>query len=410
MGTVIQYVASAQNCPIPLYEFWVLPPHSTTWQLAQAYSSDATLNWDSASRAPGVYLFAVWARDIASAGSAGGGLGRWDAYGTFNYTVSPTAFAPCTGVTVSVMPAPPVLSGTSTTITATPTACPNPRYEFWMANANSSVWRVVQGYSTNATLSWNTLGEPPGTYRLSVWVRDASSFGKAGDSLGTWDAYNSLAIPLVAKPCTGVTASAAPASPQSAGTAVTVTATAAGGCPGPKFQFWLLAPSATSWKVVQAYSSSATFTWDQTAQPAGVYGVAVWARDNSSLGTSGSSLGRWDALTSFSYRLTTQPCTSMSLTSMPVGTTTVGTTVSITASAAGCPKPQFEFWMLAPGATTWQVVQPYSAAATLSWSTTGKLAGAYQFSVWARDISSVGTSGDSAGTWDVYDPMTYSLT
>jgi hypothetical protein len=278
-----------------------------------------------------------------------------------------------------------------------------------MENANSSVWRDVQPYSTNATFNWSTLGEPAGSYRFSVWARDASSFGTEFDSLGTWDAYTFTTISVTTRPCTGVAASAAPLSPQPAATAVTVTATASAVCPNPHYQFWLLAPGATSWNVAQAYSPSATFTWDQSAVPAGTYGVAVWVRDNSSNGTSGGSLGRFDALISFTYTLTSRPCTSMSVTSTPTGSASIGTTVSITAIAAGCSSPQFEFWMVAPGSSTWQIVQAYSAAATFNWATAGRAAGVYRLSIWARDKSSVGTSGDAVGTWDVYDPISYTL-
>jgi spore germination protein YaaH len=410
MGAVVQIVASSSNCPIPLYQFWVFPPHSRTWQLAQAYSSDATYNWDSASHPPGTYEFAVWARDIASAGSAGGGLGRWDALTTLTYTLNSATFAPCTGVTAAVAPTPPILAGTQVTVTATPTGCPNPRYEFWMENAGSSVWRDVQPYSTSASFIWNTLGEAAGTYRFSVWARDSSSFGTKFVSLGTWDAFSSPAISVFTKPCTGVTASSAPPSPQLAATAITVIAAASAACPGPNYQFWLLAPGATSWKVAQAYSPSAAFNWDQSAVPAGVYGVAVWVRDNSSNGTSTSSLGHWDALTGFTYTLTSRPCIGMSATLTPAGSASTGTTVSIAATAAGCSSPQFQFWMLAPGSNTWQIVQPYSSTATFSWATTGKAPGVYQLAIWARDKSSIGTSGDAVGTWDAYSMTSYTLT
>jgi hypothetical protein len=65
---------------------------------------------------------------------------------------------------------------------------------------------------------------------------------------------------------------------------------------------------------------------------------------------------------------------------------------------------------LPPGSTTWQAAQPYSSSATFSWSTTGRAAGKYQFSVWARDASSGGKAGDSLGTWDAYTAIVYTLT
>ena len=36
-------------------------------------------------------------------------------------------------------------------------------------------WQIVQDYGALATYTWNTAGAAAGTYRYSVWVRDASS-------------------------------------------------------------------------------------------------------------------------------------------------------------------------------------------------------------------------------------------
>jgi hypothetical protein len=38
-------------------------------------------------------------------------------------------------------------------------------------------------------LNWPTTGKAKGVYNLQVWVRDLSSAGAFGDSLGRWDAY-----------------------------------------------------------------------------------------------------------------------------------------------------------------------------------------------------------------------------
>jgi hypothetical protein len=81
-----------------------------------------------------------------------------------------------------------------------------------------------------------------------------------------------------------------------------------------------------------------------------------------------------------------------------------GTTITITASAAGCTNPRYEFWTLAPGSSTWTIVQAYSSTATFSWNTTPLAAGVYRYSVWARDAS-------SGAAYDTYFPGTaYTLT
>jgi hypothetical protein len=70
----------------------------------------------------------------------------------------------------------------------------------------------------------------------------------------------------------------------------------------------------------------------------------------------------------------------------------------------------YEFWVLAPGASSWTMVRAYSTTATFAWNTTGLAAGTYQVVVWARDASSAGATGNSLGTWDVQAGITYTLT
>src|SRR5258708_37993973 len=55
--------------------------------------------------------------------------------------------------------------------------------------------------------------------------------------------------------CTYVTESAAPPPPSATGTSVTVTASAPA-CPNPLYQFWTLAPGATTWQGPHAYLTS----------------------------------------------------------------------------------------------------------------------------------------------------------
>src|SRR5207249_526653 len=128
-----------------------------------------------------------------------------------------------------------------------------------------------------------------GIYKYSVWVRDATS-AAAYDSYFPGTAYTLTTIP-----CTGVTASATPASPQDARTIITLSATASG-CPNPRCEFRIQAPGG-GWTIAQAYSNSNSFSWN-TMPPAGVYKYSVWVRDASS----GASYDTYFPGTS--YRLT----------------------------------------------------------------------------------------------------------
>jgi hypothetical protein len=263
-GTAVTFTASASGCPNPRYEFWTLAPGGA-WTIAQAYSSNAAFSWTTTGLPGGIYHYSVWVRDASSAAG-------YDAYTGTAYTLTSTA---CASVTASAAPASPQAPGTSVMFTAIASGCSNPRYQFWTL-APGGAWMIAQGYSSSATFNWSTTGLAAGSYRYSVWVRDA------GSSAG-YDAYFPGTAYTLTAPCSAVTASASPASPQAHGSGITFTASASG-CSNPRYQFWILAPGG-SWTMVQAYSSSATFPWATTGLPAGTYHYSVWVRDASSSGS-----------------------------------------------------------------------------------------------------------------------------
>ncbi len=318
-------------------------------------------------------------------------------------------FAGCQSVTATSTPRSPAAVGTSVTITAAALGCGSatPRYAYWLQTPGSSSWQLPQQYSTSPTYVWSTTGLKAGTYRFVIWALDAASAGTYGNTLGRFDAFTELDITLTPTPCTGLNATFAPAAGTLAGNAVSVTATAYT-CPHPRYQFELLAPGSHIWRVVQPYSTSATFSWTTTGAGTGTYRFIVKAQDASSAGLATSNLGTWDVYIAPQYTLT-KACTGLSVTASPSGAAPVGSRVTLTATAYACPNPRYQFEVLAPGSQTWQVVQAYSSSAAFTWNTAGLPAGAYQFSVWARDAYSPGLAGDSLGTWDVYVSQAYSL-
>jgi hypothetical protein len=178
--------AQAAGCPHPLYQFWVLPPGGTAYQLGQAYSSNATFTWDTSGKAGGTYVFSTWVRDASSAGTSGNQFGRWDAYNSSNYVL----VQPCTAVTVTSASASPKAVGTTVTFTVSATGCAHPLYQLWVLPPGGTAYQLVQAYSSNATLSWRTTGDAPGVYQISIWARDANSPGTSGNQFGRWDAYD----------------------------------------------------------------------------------------------------------------------------------------------------------------------------------------------------------------------------
>jgi hypothetical protein len=61
--------ASSSGCANPVYEFWMRPATSPTWQLVQGYSTTSTYRWNSNGAPAGTVYFGVWARDATSAAS-----------------------------------------------------------------------------------------------------------------------------------------------------------------------------------------------------------------------------------------------------------------------------------------------------------------------------------------------------
>ena len=186
-GSSVGITAHASGCANPLFHFGIMAPGSSTYVVAQDYSSKATYNWSTAGFAPGAYRLSVWVRDSASAGALGNSAGRWDAYDNSTlYALTPV----CSAVAVTVSPASPATRGTKITVTAHASGCPNPVYHFSIMAPGATAYQVVQVYSGNATFVWTTTGLASGSYRFSVWARDASSPGLNGNAAGRWDAYN----------------------------------------------------------------------------------------------------------------------------------------------------------------------------------------------------------------------------
>jgi hypothetical protein len=204
-----------------------------------------------------------------------------------------------------------------------------------------------------------------------------------------------------ATPCTAVTASAAPASPQVSG--ATITVTAVGTCPSanPQYEFWAKWAGTSSWILQRAYSTSPTWTWNSTGAPPGTESFGVWVRDANSLGVGTSTMGRFDAIAGVSYTLVSSgiACTSVSLSSAPASPQNSGATITVTATAT-CPNanPKFQFVALWAGTGSWIVQQPYSTTATWTWASTGAPAGTELFGVWVKDAGSTSTYDAVAST------------
>ncbi len=395
----VTLTATSTGCSNPLYEFWLLD--QAGWRVVQGYSARPTFAWNTTGAPPAAWTFSIWVLAAGSGGSMPSSMGILDADTAIQYRLTPV----CSSVTATTSPGPMAI-GAVATITGVASGCGNPLYQFWILPPGSTTWLLGQAYSSNPTFHWNTAGAPAGPYKLSVWARDMGSAGLMTTALGNLD--TNVIVPTSLVPtCSSVGITSAPASPVGTGAAVTFTGQAAG-CPNPQYSFWIQGPGSAGWQAVQAYSSNPTFRWNTTGAAPGTYRIVVWARDAAGSGTVTTPLGRFDAW-SLTQSTVFGPCTSATLSASPASPVKVGTGVTVTAKATGCPNPLYEFWMRPASSSTWQMIQAYSSSPTLQWSTAGKPAGGYYLGVWARDASSPGVVSTTGGSADVYMSILTSL-
>jgi hypothetical protein len=121
-------------------------------------------------------------------------------------------------------------------------------------------------------------------------------------------------------------------------------------------------------------------------------------------------LGGWDAYVAIQYDLTPTPCTGIQAYAYGGADPVTDTTeVFASGSATGCPHPLYQYWVLAPRSSTWQLGQAYAnnscpppESCFFHWTIPGMARGVYIFQVWTRDVSSAGIFRDTLGSWDAY--------
>jgi fibronectin type III domain protein len=270
-GSTVLFTGGLTGCPNPRYRFWVAPPGGA-WSVVQNYSATNTFTW-SGTGAPGTYRFEVDVRDASSPAS-------YDTVSNLAYVL-----AGCSSAQLATDKSSPQLVGTASVTLTGSASCPGTaEYRFWVRGPGSA-WSVVQNYSPSATLTWNTSSLGAGTYSLEVDVRDH----------GATASYESVAnVSFTLARCTAPALNSDKASPQAAGTTITFSASAS--CTGtPQYRFWVRAPGG-AWTIVQNYGSSATFVWNTTGKPTGVYAIEVDVRN------AGSTVS-YEAVTNSTYTL-----------------------------------------------------------------------------------------------------------
>jgi hypothetical protein len=268
IGTQATFAVGRTGCPGPYYRYWVLPPGGS-WTTKVLRTTSEMFTWDTAGLASGTYQVGVWATE-------NGPTSAHDAYAITTYALG-TGNCISAGMSPDLeSPQPP---SPTVTFTATSNSCTSPQYEFRLQSPGGA-WTVKQPLSNTATWSWNTAGLKPGLYEYGVWVKQAGS-------VAPYDAYFIGTYQLLPVRCNAVIIATSPTSPAAPGESITLSASVPSlqspGCSDPRYQFWVLAPGATAWRVIRPYAAGATFDWDTTGLAPGPYRLGVWARQNGSL-------------------------------------------------------------------------------------------------------------------------------
>src|SRR5437899_8224037 len=248
-GSPVAVTGGSTGCPNPSYEFWVQPPGGA-WSLQQGWGG-SNFNWTTSGKAAGTYQVGVWARDSTSSRS-------YDAYGITTHSIGLDG---CTSTSLSPNLAAPQGRGSLVTFSAASTRCGLPEYRFWVLPPGGS-WTSVQNYGVGTSWQLDSRLYPAGNVQVGVWARQAGS-GNAYDSFFITTFWISPAAGCVV---TGLTPGAA--APQAVGATVTFSAQQSG-C-SQQYRFWLLPPGG-SWRSVQAYGASGSWTWNTSGYSSGTY-------------------------------------------------------------------------------------------------------------------------------------------
>ncbi|HKW69159.1 MAG TPA: hypothetical protein VJP81_01120 [Candidatus Dormibacteraeota bacterium] len=291
--------------------------------------------------------------------------------------------ASCTPVTLAASPPSPQIAGVNVTLSGAATKCANAEYEFWILPPGGQ-WSVLRAFSETPTAPWHTTGLTAGTYKFDVWARHARSEHVLISPIANYILQVPPPAPIVPSVCSSVTWSTpSPVSPQVPGAKISLGATAAG-CSNPLYQFWFQ-PLGGAWTTIRAYSPVATATWDTTLLAAGTYQLDVWVKESGSAASFEAEIKPY-----MTYSLQNpSACSSVTWSvPSPASPQKPGAMIALSATAAGCPNPAYQFWYQAQPNGTWTVIQAYGPASAALWNTASLGTGTYNLDVWVKDASS----------------------
>ena len=266
-------------------------------------------------------------------------------------------------------------SGTNVVWTAYATGGTAPlEYQFWLYNSTAGTWQILgTGYTSSASIAWTPT--VPGTYMVQAWVRSS------GSPVGyeAWGNSAPLTIPGPTPPVlTSVTHNVG--CPATVGRWISTTATAIGGASPLQYKMLLYDETASSWTVLQEYSSSNRVSWLPTH--VGAFYLQAWVR------SAGSTAPYEAVLNSASCTVTfPAPVATVTLNRSP-NSSPVSDLTSVywyAMASGGTPPLEYKFVLRNDATGVWSVVADYGSATTVS---TSLAAGNYLMQVWVRSKGS----------------------
>jgi hypothetical protein len=241
--------------------------------------------------------------------------------------------------------------------------------------------------TATGTASWSASGIALllGDNVITITARDA-----AGNT-----ATDTLTVAYAPPPLTLTNLTANRTAPQTVGTAVTFTATAAAGIAPYQYKWYVF--DGTTWNALQTWSSGNTFTWTPASENS-AYRVAVWIRN------AGSTADSYDNAASngsmaFPISPTPPPPAPLALTSLTANQSSpqqTGTAITFSAGATGGTTPYQYKWLVSDGTST-TVAQSWSTSSTFTWTPTTANP-SYQVSVWARNANNSTDAAENANS------------
>jgi lysophospholipase L1-like esterase len=248
----------------------------------------------------------------------------------------------------------------------------------FLTYSSAAGWAVGRDYGSSSQFTWFP---PLGQNAVQVWVRDVGSSSAYDD----WKSSGMFSVASVPAKLTGLAANVA--SPVSASTPITWTASAVGGG-ALEYKFLRYSFTANAWSVLRDWSTNNQATWTPGAANLGWHALQVWVR------TVGSSAAYEDWRPSDYFFVTAPPEISLTPNRTLTGLR-VGDIVTWTATVPGAGLWEYQF--IAYDGTSWKVLKGYSTDNSFSWFPP---AATCALQVWVRAVG-------SAAYWEMYQSTGY---